>query len=329
MEWERAAPIDYCRAIVPLIGVGLGIYLIVIHSDRFWMEVIGYPNMALAAILLVLSLLVLGLGLLPLFVSTEGRQSSIRTAYIMTTVLSLFVILVISTRISVTAQCRADFWFASWQPLSNESRLAEEFLSVYDTEGRQKAFIREQTATPHIITCSLSYFWIAVLGFAERCHLFERLASRHYRDSGDTEKAKEESSAEEDGIEAEIESAASSVEEVPVANADDGKASSRHGASAESEQPATRTGGRDSDYSDSEVVVRIEFPMRSAPPKLEGEVPAALRSMNFDPPPAPSSPAARRRRGENWRYPLDDGVLSLSDSGPSYDFYYSDYSDWF
>jgi hypothetical protein len=325
MSSGHPTPIDYCRAIVPLIGVTLGVYLAVVHSDQFWVEVIGYPNMALAMILLVLSLFAFGLGLLPLFVSAKKYQSSLRTTYMMATVVSFFVILVISTRISVTAQYEADFWFAHLQPLLNESGIAQDFFSLYDTDDDRKAFVRGQTATPYIVTCSVSYFWIVVLAFTERRHLFELLASLHYRDSGEAEKPEEESSPEED----KAEKAAADIEEVPIADADDGKASSQHGSGAETEKPAADPGGRDQDYSESEVVVHIEHPIPSAKPAPKGDIPARLRPMNFDPPPAPLPPAAGRTRREDWRYPLDDGVLSLSDRTRSYESYdYSDYSDW-
>jgi hypothetical protein len=321
MSSKQATAIDYCRAIVPLIGVGLGIYLVVVHRDQFWIGIIGSTDVTLALILLAMSLFALGFGLAPLF----GLAASfVRTTYVMTTVLSFFIILVISSRISVTRQHQADFWFTNLEPQSNESRLADEFLSIYNTEDDRKAFIRRHTAIPHIVAFSLSYLWIVVITIAERRSLFELLASLHDRNSGDAKKCEEEPSADSDWTRG----AAVDVEEVPIANAEDAKHSSGHGTDTEYEQPTKDIGGRRRDSSDSEVVVRIERPMPNAPRQLMGEVPATLRAMNFDPPPAPP-PAAGRGREEGSRYALDDGVLSLSDQTASYDRYdYSEYSDW-
>jgi hypothetical protein len=273
-------------------------------------------------IILVLSLFALGLGLPPLFGS---NTSSIRTPYVMMTVLSFFIILVISNRVSVTRQHQADFWFANLQPRLNESRLADEFLSIYNTEDDRKAFIRGHTAIPHIVACSLSYLWIVVIIIAERRPLFELLASLHNYNSGDAKKCEEEPSADTDWTRG----TAVDVEEVPIANEEDAKHSSGHGTDTEYEQPAEDTGGRRRDSSDSEVVVRIERPMPNTPQQLMGEIPASLRAMNFDPPPVVPPPAAGRGHEEGWRYALDDGVLSLSEETASYDpFDYSEYSDW-
>jgi hypothetical protein len=282
---------DFFQVGAPVIGVTIGLYLVVLHSNGFWVEMIGSTDVILASVLLVLSIAVFVIGILPIVSPECYNRLPLNGAYPITTLVIFLLIAIISTRISISGQHEREFWIDCFESNSSDFRI------TYESDDDVRQFIRARTEVPHTVVVALTYVWIVV---------FLLSTSWRRRFSAESpERAEElvrESSEEVDGVEA--------VPDLPAPQSDHVNISPVHEEEEEEvKKPAEVELSRQSEPS---VIIEV----REYPPRRT-ELPPTLRQIEIDPPPRMAPPGAPVRR-----YQLDDGAHSLSESSDSYSGYY-------
>lgn len=286
---NKALLVNYCRLISPFVGVGLGVYLMVIFANSYWLSIIGGAHFALAFFLFLLSILAFAFALVLLINACKPRFSLFKALYHAAVVLDLFFVLVVLYETSPKRQQEFDYWVETYLQSHNGTQLVTDFNNKYQDAKAQHSFVRERTVFAHDIVFILSCFWFIILAIftigVDKLEIISLFKFQPTLDENeDTTKLVdlEQVEVEEPPHETETEVAPTDRDEVQAEvqpSTDD-----RRVLFAETKASSATNSGTDEEYMSNVEETDLNSSRRSLARRSKAEIPSSLRRLHLEEP---------------------------------------------
>ena len=285
MQVNKAALVQYSRLLSPLIGVGLGVYLLVIFSNSYWLQIIGGAHLALAFFLFLCSILSFAFALILLIKACKPRFPLFVSLYDASIAVDIFFVLVILYETSVKRQQEFDYWLGTYLTENNTTTVVSDFMARYQDENAQQSFVRQRTVFAHDVVLILSCFWFIIFGvFTIGIETFEKMSLCEFRptvdsNSDDTTKLVDLEKVE---VEEPKEEKQTETEAEAIDREADGP--NRRVLFEDTKVSSGTNSGTDEEYFSNTEETQLNSSQRSPARRSRAEIPSSLRRLHLEEP---------------------------------------------
>lgn len=164
-ETPNCKPADLVRIIriiIPFFGVSIGIYMLILYTDFYWLKIIGGKMMALSLLCLLLSITILVSSIISIFVLDNHFRSISRYVYDLLTIVIFGFLLVMFYQTTMEKNYETEFWIDEYLIINNQTQIANDFHS----NENSAIYVRNRIIAVHDVLSLFLFFWICLFIFS-------------------------------------------------------------------------------------------------------------------------------------------------------------------
>ena len=154
----------YCRAILPILSVAVSLYIIVLTSNSFWLNVAGPGHLVLSVFWFISSLLCL---ISSFYILTKNRKQD-KNRYLLWFIISLTFGTIYLYITSSTRRLEYISILHSYVTYEASEGLQNIFIHQYPFPYMQEGFIYSRTLESHDIVLTVLLLWIVLTIILEK-----------------------------------------------------------------------------------------------------------------------------------------------------------------